>query len=516
MNPSLSRKRFLQGSAAAVAAALVTPQAALANTAAASTSSRAMPLTPTWDKTFPKSAKVDHRKVTFRNRYGITLAADLYMPKNAVGRKLAALAVGGPFGAVKEQSSGLYAQTMAERGYVALAFDASFTGESGGEPRNVASPDINTEDFMAAVDFLGLHPLVDRERIGVIGICGWGGMALNAVAADKRVKAVVASTMYDMTRVMSKGYNDSVTAEQRAQTLEQLSRQRWKDAANGKPAYQPDYNKLKGGEAQFMVDYHDYYMTPARLPPAGGQLRQRLDDDHAAVVHEHADPELHQGDFAASHPVHPRRKRPLALLQRNRLRGRGAAEGTDDHQGRQPRRPVRPHGQDSVRRDRWLLRPTPEGAGMTDTMSATARRLAALLLILAALPAAHAAEPKMTPSAEQPRIVMTAGASRFTVALDDNAAAAAFAKMLPVTFEMSDLNRNEKKVRLPRGLPTRVVRPGTIRAGDVMLWGDDTLVVFYETFESPYSYTRIGRIDNPTGLARVLGPGEVRVSFSRP
>jgi fermentation-respiration switch protein FrsA (DUF1100 family) len=267
MNTSLSRKRFLQGSAAAVAAALVAPRSALANTAAASTSSRAMPLTQTWDKTFPKSAKVDHRKVTFRNRYGITLAADLYMPKNAVGRKLAALAVGGPFGAVKEQSSGLYAQTMAERGYVALAFDASFTGESGGEPRNVASPDINTEDFMAAVDFLGLHPLVDRERIGVIGICGWGGMALNAVAADKRVKAVVASTMYDMTRVMSKGYNDSVTAEQRAQTLEQLSRQRWKDAANGKPAYQPDYNKLKGGEAQFMVDYHDYYMTTRGYHP---------------------------------------------------------------------------------------------------------------------------------------------------------------------------------------------------------------------------------------------------------
>ena len=147
--------------------------------------------------------------------------------------------MGGPFGAVKEQSSGLYAQTMAERGYVTLAFDPSFTGESGGEPRHVASPDINTEDFSAAVDFLGLQPFVDRERIGVIGICGWGGMALNAVAVDKRVKAVVASTMYDMSRVMSKGYNDSVTPEQRAQTLEQLSQQRWKDAENGTPATRP-------------------------------------------------------------------------------------------------------------------------------------------------------------------------------------------------------------------------------------------------------------------------------------
>ena len=186
------------------------------------------------------------------------------MPKNAVGRKLAALAVGGPFGAVKEQSSGLYAQTMAERDYVALAFDASFTGESGGEPRNVASPDINTEDFMAAVDFLGLHPLVDRERIGVVGICGWGGIALNAVAVDKRVKAVVASTMYDMSRVMSKGYNDSVTAEQRARTLEQLSRQRWQDAEKGSPALGPVYNELKGGEPQFLVDYADYYKSRQR------------------------------------------------------------------------------------------------------------------------------------------------------------------------------------------------------------------------------------------------------------
>ncbi|MBD9462597.1 alpha/beta hydrolase [Pseudomonas sp. Pdm06] len=219
-----------------------------------------MQLTQEWDKTFAKSDKVDHKKITFTNRYGITLAGDLYQPKSA-SAKLAAIVVCGPFGAVKEQSSGLYAQTMAERGFVTLAFDASYTGESSGEPRNVASPDINTEDVSAAVDALSLQPSVDRERIGVIGICGWGGMALNAVALDKRVKAVVASTMYDMTRVMSKGYNDSVTLEQRTQGLEQLSAQRWVDAENGAPAYQPPYNELRGGEAQFMVDYHDYYST---------------------------------------------------------------------------------------------------------------------------------------------------------------------------------------------------------------------------------------------------------------
>ncbi|MGC4029328.1 MAG: alpha/beta fold hydrolase [Steroidobacteraceae bacterium] len=250
------RRNLLKMTAAGIAAVGV---GAVATSPAEAQSS--LNLTDQWDKTFPRSDKVDHRKVTFRNRYGITLAGDLYQPKNASG-KLAALAVSGPFGAVKEQSSGLYAQTMAERGFVTLAFDPSYTGESSGEPRNVASPDISVEDFSAAVDCLGLLPNVDRERIGIIGICGWGGMALSAAAVDKRIKAVVASTMYDMTRVMSQGYNDSVTRQQRTQTLEQLGQQRWKDAEAGKPAYQPPYNELKGGEAPFLVQYADYYRTP--------------------------------------------------------------------------------------------------------------------------------------------------------------------------------------------------------------------------------------------------------------
>src|SRR5688572_5130958 len=189
-----------------------------------STGGRVMQLTQEWDKTFPKSSKVDHQKVTFKNRYGITLAADLYLPKNRGSQRLPAIALSGPFGAVKEQSSGLYAQTMAERGFVALAFDPSYTGESGGEPRNVPSPDINTEDFSAAVDFLGLQPSVDRERTGIIGICGFGGMGLSAAAVDKRIKAVVTTSMYDMSRVMANGYYDSRTKEQRTQMLEELSR----------------------------------------------------------------------------------------------------------------------------------------------------------------------------------------------------------------------------------------------------------------------------------------------------
>jgi fermentation-respiration switch protein FrsA (DUF1100 family) len=257
------RRAFLR---LACVAALFGAAPALAQAPAFATGVAPMQLTQDWDKVFPKSNKVDHRKVTFKNRYGITLAADLYQPKNARG-KLAAIAVSGPFGAVKEQSSGLYAQTMAERGFITLAFDPSYTGESGGEPRNVASPDINTEDFSAAVDFLGLQANVDRERIGIIGVCGWGGMALNAAAVDKRIKAVATSTMYDMTRVMSKGYNDSVTLEQRTQTLDQLGRQRWLDAEKGTPSYGPPMNELKGGEAQFLVDYHDYYKTPRGFHP---------------------------------------------------------------------------------------------------------------------------------------------------------------------------------------------------------------------------------------------------------
>lgn len=219
--------------------------------------------------TFELSDKVTRQKVTFKNRYGITLTGDLYQPKNRGNAPLAALAISGPFGAVKEQSSGLYAQNMAERGFVALAFDPSFTGESGGEPRNVASPDINTEDFSAAVDYLGIQPFVNRNRIGIIGICGFGGMALNATAIDKRVKAVATTSMYDMSRVMAKGYYDAMTSEQRSHILEQLGQQRWKDAEMGTTAYGnrnlPE--KLEGNEPQFVVDYFNYYRTPRGFHP---------------------------------------------------------------------------------------------------------------------------------------------------------------------------------------------------------------------------------------------------------
>lgn len=219
-------------------------------------------LTQEWDKIFPQSDKVDHSKVTFHNRYGITLAADLYVPKNASG-KLAAIAVSGPFGAVKEQASGFYAQAMAERGFLTLAFDPSFTGESGGEPRYMASPDINTEDFQAAVDYLSCRDDVDPERIGIIGICGWGGIALNAAALDTRVKATVASTMYDMTRVNAKGYFDAEdSAEARHEKRLALNAQRTEDYKNGSYVRAGGVVDPLPEDAPFFVkDYYDYYKT---------------------------------------------------------------------------------------------------------------------------------------------------------------------------------------------------------------------------------------------------------------
>ena len=219
---------------------------------------QSLELTQEWDKVFPLSDKVNHRKVTFETQFGLTLAADLYEPKDAQG-KLAAIAVSGPFGACKEQSSGLYAMRMAERGFVTLAFDPSYTGESSGEPRRTASPDINTEDFMAAVDFLSKQENVDSAKIGIIGICGWGGIALNAAAADTRIKATVASTMYDMTRVSGNGYFDSDDNEaSRHAAREAIAKQRLSDPmamAGGV------VNPLPADAPQFVKDYYDYYIT---------------------------------------------------------------------------------------------------------------------------------------------------------------------------------------------------------------------------------------------------------------
>ena len=225
-------------------------------------------MTQEWDKVFPQSDKVDHTKVTFHNRYGITLAADLYAPKNAGGR-LPAIAVSGPFGAVKEQSSGLYAQKMAECGYLTIAFDPSFTGESGGQPRYVASPDINTEDFCAAVDFLSVQENVDPERIGIIGICGWGGMAVNAAAQDTRIKATAAMTMYDMTRVNANGYFDSEnTADARYAKKQAMNAQRTKDYFSGSYALAGGVvDPLPGDAPQFVKDYYAYYKTPRGYHP---------------------------------------------------------------------------------------------------------------------------------------------------------------------------------------------------------------------------------------------------------
>lgn len=253
-------------SAAMGSSGLLYSENVLKNEKSANQSSRIMvqelKLTQEWDKVFPQSEKVSHSKVTFHNRYGVTLAADLYVPKGVEGR-LPAIAVCGPFGSVKEQSSGLYAQTLAERGFLTIAFDPSYTGESGGEPRYVASPDINTEDFCAAVDYLSSRADVDAECIGIIGICGWGGMALNAAAIDTRIKATVTSTMYDMSRVNANGYFDAMGEDERYELRKQLNRQRTEDYISGTYALAGGVvDPLPDDAPQFVKDYYAYYKTP--------------------------------------------------------------------------------------------------------------------------------------------------------------------------------------------------------------------------------------------------------------
>ena len=293
--------------AAVMAAALLTTNAENMNTTTIKLPAEELNITQEWDKVFPKSDKVEHRKVTFPNRYGITLVADVYMPKGVKG-PLPAVAVCGPFGAVKEQSSGLYAQEMAERGFYALAFDPSFTGESGGHPRYMTSPDINTEDFSAAVDYLVTDPMVDPEAVGIIGICGWGGIALNAAASDPRIKATVASTMYDMSRVDSNGYFDSAdSAEARNEMRKALAVQRTEDFRTGTPkpgGGVPDV--LPEDAPQFFKDYHAYYKTergyhPRSLNSNGGRnvtavipwinapLMSRIDEIENAVMIVHGE-----------------------------------------------------------------------------------------------------------------------------------------------------------------------------------------------------------------------------------
>ncbi|CAH9050527.1 hypothetical protein PSEHALCIP103_00210 [Pseudoalteromonas haloplanktis] len=282
-NVEPSRRAFLKKSGAYATAlgALSTSGSVFA----ASNGAPTLTLSTEWDKTFDKSDKVEHKKVSYKTRYGITLVADLYVPINITG-KHAALAVSGPFGAVKEQSSGLYAQTMAERGFITLAFDPSYTGESSGEPRNVASPDINTEDFSASVDFLGSLPNVDRERVGVIGICGYSGMALTAATSDPRIKAVATASMYDMSRSMSRSYKDSYTMEERHKVMDYLGQQRWADVDRG--SYGLGYHEvpfddngnivtgervlpdtLSANPNPVLAIFFDYYRTKRGFHPRG-------------------------------------------------------------------------------------------------------------------------------------------------------------------------------------------------------------------------------------------------------
>lgn len=307
-------------------------------------------LTQEWDKTFPRSVRVDHRKVTFHNRYGVALAADLYAPKNASG-KLPAIAVCGPFGAVKEQAAGLYAQTMAERGFLTIAFDPSFTGESGGQPRCMASPDINTEDYQAAVDFLSTREDVDPAKIGILGICGWGGLALNAAALDTRVKATAAITMYDMARIVARGYFDAADSEPaRHEARRAFNAQRTLDYQNDAYALAGGVvDPIPGGRALLRQGLSCLLQDGTRLSSPLAQLQRRLERRGHDVLPQPAHPLLRERDpLRRAH--RPRRKGALLLHEPRRLRaddGRQplpGKQGVAHHPRRSTHRPLRPRG----------------------------------------------------------------------------------------------------------------------------------------------------------------------------
>ncbi|MFR6424526.1 MAG: alpha/beta hydrolase [Oscillospiraceae bacterium] len=313
-------------------------------------------LTQEWDKTFPQNAAVDHCKVTFHNRFGIELAADLYKPKSAP-ESFAAVAVSGPFGAVKEQCSGLYAQELAARGFLTVAFDPSYTGESGGTPRYVASPDINTEDFSAAVDFLSVRDDVDPERIGILGICGWGGMALNAAAIDTRIKATVTTTMYDMTRVTANGYfNTDDNPDARYALRQALNAQRTADYKAG--TYQRAggvIDPAAGRRSVFRQGLPRLLQDAARLPPALAQLHRRLERHVHAVAAQRKAARLRRGD--PQRRAHdPWRQGTLVLLQPRRLHpAAGRQQGAAAHPRRRTHRSLRPNGHHPVRPHRSIL-----------------------------------------------------------------------------------------------------------------------------------------------------------------
>ena len=320
-----------------------------------STDMEALELTREWDKTFPQSDRVEHSKVTFHNRYGITLAADLYKPKN--GREpLAAVAVSGPYGAVKEQVSGRYAQTLAEQGFLTVAFDPSYYGESGGTPRYLTSPEISTEDFSAAVDYLSTREDVDPERIGIPGICGWGGFALNAAANDPRVKATVTSTMYDTSRVNADGYFDAMSADDRYELRERLNAQRTED-------YRNSSYKLSGGVVDpvpedaplFRASVSRLLQDCERLSPPLSELQRRNHRNQCPVVHQHAYSFLYWGD-PQPRAAGSRREGSLPIFQRGCVQEADRRQqGTADCPRSQPCRSVRQSGCDTVRQDRRIF-----------------------------------------------------------------------------------------------------------------------------------------------------------------
>ncbi len=443
---------------------------------------------------FYTSGKVTVQKVAFKNQYQMNVAGNLFIPKDLDRNvKHPAIVVGHPMGAVKEQSANLYATKMAERGFVALSIDLPFWGESEGLARQIVSPDVYAEAFSAAVDYLGTQPFVDRERIGAIGICGSGSFVISAAKIDPRMKAIATVSMYDMGAANRNALNHSQTVEQRKQIIAAAAEQRWVEFAGGETQYTSGtVHELTADTPEIQREFYDFYRTPR------GEYTPK-DSSPQLTTHPTLTSNVKFMNFYPFNDIETISPRPMLFITGDQAHSREFSEEAYKLAS-EPKELLRVPGAGHVDLyDRVDLIPFDKLESFFNQHLAQAGDTA----------------PASAKPEDARAYTMNVGEHRFAITLADNATARAFAALLPLTLDMAELNGNEKHASLPKALPTSASRPGTIRNGDLMLYGTETLVVFYSTFDSSYAYTRVGRVDDPAALAQALGARGVQVTFSK-
>lgn len=480
-------------------AALVLSAAACNQTKQPSEKPGIMDTTAPHYTTFTVSSKIIMQPVRFKNQYNMEVAGHLFMPRNLdTTQKHAAIVVGHPMGAVKEQSANVYATQMAERGFVTLSIDLSFWGESEGQPRNLVAPDIYAEDFSAATDYLGTRPFVDRERIGAIGVCGSGSFVISAAKIDPRLKAIATVSMYDMGAANRQALHRSLTAEQRKQIIAEAARQRYAEFSGGEMKYTGGtVHQLDANTDSVQREFFAFYRTPrGEYTPKGGSPE--------LTTHPTLSSNVRFMNFYPFNDIETISPRPLLLITGDRAHSREFSEDAF-------KRAAEP-------KELYIV----PDAGHVDLYDKTDlipfdKLVAFFHQYLDAAESSPAEQTHERPVDNNDtitaRMKITTGSKVFFATLSDNATARAFRALLPLKVKMTELNGNEKYFDLPESLPTNLFTPGTIHSGDLLLWGDKTLVVFYKTFGSPYRYTRVGKIDGTEGLANALGTGDVEISF---